>query len=238
MSAVVRLDSPRPLREALATAGALARLADWRLLAPPWPGFPAPFAGQWARRAALDAIVAGFAPDVIMETGTFLGVTTRALTRWGVPVYSAEIQPQWLHLARLATSRAPGVTLIGGDSVAGLAWVREHVRPQRPLAYLDAHWQSRLPLAEEVALVMTGWDEAVIVVDDCRVPHDAGYGYDSYDGAAIEEELLQLPADALVAYPAVPAAREAGARRGTLYAGRGVRATRALEAAIAAGHLR
>lgn len=231
MSSAIRLDRPRPLREVGATLAAMLRLGDWRLCAPPWPGFPRPFAGQRCREAALDALVAGFRPDAIVETGTFLGLTTRRLADWGVPVYSIEIQPGWFHLARLHTRGARSVTLICGDSVDGLRWIRHLVRPRRPLAYLDAHWQPRLPLREELQTLLDGWKDAVVVIDDCRVPHDSGYGYDTYAGVAIEAEMLALPPSVRVAYPAAPAREEGGARRGTLYAAWGTQAIAALESA-------
>ncbi len=233
MSAAIRLDAPRPLREVAATAGAAARVARWLLASPPWPGFPEPFAGQHARRAALAAIAAHFEPDAIVETGTFLGLTTGALATAGVPVYSAEIQPCWFHLARLRVRRARNVTLLCGDSVDAIAWVHERVRPQRPLAYLDAHWEERLPLRDEVAALLAGWPDTVIVIDDCRVPDDAGYG-----GVAIEERLIGLPPGVLVAYPAAGARAEGGARRGTLYAASGPRAQAALASAARAGLVR
>ncbi|HWK28566.1 MAG TPA: hypothetical protein VNS09_18515 [Solirubrobacter sp.] len=238
MSVAVRLDRRRPARELAATAAAALRLADWRLSAPPWPGFPAPFAGQHGRAAALAALVADFQPDAIVETGTFLGLTTRALAAWGRPVYSIELKPAFFHLARAHTRRAAGVTLLCADSVAGLRWLRDHPRPRRPLAYLDAHWEARLPLHEELMTLQAGWDDVLVVIDDCRVPDDAGYGYDTYAGIAIDASLLELPPTARVAYPALPAPAEGGARRGTLYAAWGPSAIRALETAREQGHVR
>jgi hypothetical protein len=225
----VRLDRPRPARELAALATATLRLSDWRLASPPWPGFPAPFAGQRRREATLEALVRHYRPDAIVETGTFLGLTTRRLAAWGVPVYSIELQPQWFHLARVHTRRQRAVTLLCGDSVAGLRWVRDRVAPRRPLAYLDAHWEARLPLREELATLLGAWEDAVVVIDDCRVPHDTGYGYDVYGGVAIEAERLALPPTVRVAYPAGPASEEGGARRGTLYAAWGPDASAALE---------
>jgi hypothetical protein len=226
----VRLDRRSPARELAATAAATLRLGDWRLGSPPWPGFPAPFAGQRRRELTLEALVAHYRPDAIVETGTFLGLTTRRLADWGVPVYSIELQPQWFHLARVHTRRQRAVTLLCGDSVAGLRWVRDRVRPRRPLAYLDAHWEARLPLREELETLLGAWQDAVVVIDDCRVPHDTGYGYDVYGGVAIEAERLALPPSVRVAYPAGPASEEGGARRGTLYAAWGPGASAGLDA--------
>jgi hypothetical protein len=236
----IRLDEVSPLRRALEparVAGAVLRLLDWRLVRAPWQGFPQPFAGQRARRRAVELLAARFAPDAIVETGTFLGLTTRALARLGPPVYSVEVQPAYHHVAKLALRGAGDVTLLCGDSAGALEWLRERGEVRRPLAYLDAHWLEPLPLPREVACLLAGWDDVLIVVDDCRVPDDPGYGYDTYGGVPIAAE--ELPLDgALIAYPAVPARREEGARRGTLYVAQGPAAEAALREAVRQGALR
>jgi hypothetical protein len=236
----IRLDDPSRARRAVepaAVAGALLRLLDWRLLSPPWPGFPEPFAGQWARRRAIELLAWRMRPDAIVETGTFLGLTTRALSRLGAPVYSVEVKPAYHHLAKLAVRGCDGVTLLCGDSVAALEWLRAQGAVRRPLAYLDAHWWEPLPLPREVACLLGGWDDALVVVDDCRVPDDPGYGYDAYGGVPIAADALPLDG-ALTAYPAVPATREGGARRGTLYLARGPESEAALALGVERGVLR
>jgi hypothetical protein len=129
------------------------------------------------------------------------------------------------------------VTLLCGDSVAGLEWLRAQGAVRRPLAYLDAHWWEPLPLPREVGCLLGAWDDALVVIDDCRVPDDPGYGYDAYGGVPIAAEALPLDG-ARVAYPAVPAVHEGGARRGTLYLARGPESEAAMELAMARGALR
>jgi hypothetical protein len=236
-----RLDRPtavQRLREIPRVAGALLRLADWRLNAPPWPGFPQPYAGQWARRAAIAELVASFEPDAIVETGTFLGLSTKHLACYGVPVYSIEIEPRYYHLAKLNLRRRTNVNLLCGRSVDALGLLGSDGGIQRPLAYLDAHWLKELPLKEEVDRLLSQWDEVVVVIDDCRVPDDDGYGYDVYDGVAISLPLLDIGRDVGAAYPAVPAREEGGARRGTLYLAHGADARASLTRAVRNGHLR
>ena len=64
MSAAVRLDRRRPLRELTGTAGAALRLADWRLLAAPWPGLP---------HSALASTRATITSDTIQKSVPLLG---------------------------------------------------------------------------------------------------------------------------------------------------------------------
>jgi hypothetical protein len=236
-----RLDRPtavQRLRELPRVAGALLRLADWRLAAPPWPGFPEPYAGQWARRAAIGELVASFEPDAIVETGTFLGLSTKHLACHGVPVHSVEIEPSYYHLAKLNLGRLANVNLLCGRSVDALRLLGADGGIRRPLAYLDAHWGRELPLEEEVDRLLSQWDDVVVVIDDCRVPDDDGYGYDVYDGVAISLPLLDIGRDVLAAYPSVPARDEGGARRGTLYLAHGPQACASFSQAVRNGHLR
>lgn len=217
---------------------ATLRLLVWRLVAAPWRGFPRPYADQWARRRAIAVLVAAFRPDAIVETGTFLGLTTRALARFGVPVYSVEVNPAFFHLARVNLSRAGNVTTILGDSVEVLRRLASRRTIARPLAYLDAHWESVLPLREEVRCLLGHWHEIVVVIDDARVPDDEGYRFDVYDGRAISIELVDPGETVLAAYPAVAGRDEGGQQCGTLYLAQGIQARAAIEQAIAAGLLR
>jgi hypothetical protein len=128
--------------------------------------------------------------------------------------------------------------VICGDSVVALnTLIRESALP-RPFVYLDAHWWERLPTAEEVAIVLKGTDQAVIAVDDCFVPYDAGYGYDIYAGVAVSIDLLDLPSTAAAAYPSLPALEETGGRRGTLYVGHGDAGVAAVNSLVEVGLLR
>jgi hypothetical protein len=187
--------------------------------APLYRGFGQPFNGQQLRLATVRRLLDVFTPDAIVETGTFLGDTTRFFAGNLVPVYSVEASRLFYVASRLSLAQTSGVRVIRGDSATVVdALVRAH-RFQRPLAYLDAHWYGSLPLRDEVAALLR-CESAVAVVDDCRVPGDAGYGFDDYGDARIDVELL-AGLDLVVAYPAAPAESETGARRGTLYLGHG-----------------
>jgi hypothetical protein len=53
-----------------------------------------PFNGQNARQVLFVEIIANTRPDAIVETGTFLGVTTELLSETGLPVFSIELHPR------------------------------------------------------------------------------------------------------------------------------------------------
>jgi hypothetical protein len=219
------------------SVGSLWRMLYWQARTP-WPGYGLPFNGQSHRAAVVEALIADFRPDLLVETGTLLGHTTRRLAELGPPVRSVEVHPGFYRLARLRLGATSNVEVIRGDSAEALDLLRRQTTYRSLFAYLDAHWYGRLPLAEEVALILDSWEETLIVIDDCRVPHDPGYGYDIYEGVAVGIELLDLPAQTLGAYPSTPAVQETGGRRGTLYLAQGRRARESLGNRIEQGALR
>jgi len=187
-----------------------------------------PFNGQAVRTRTVRALLDAFDPDAVIETGTFLGSTTRFFAGNLVPVYSVEIKRLYHMVARVTLGRCRDVTLIRGSSPEVLERMARQRRFKKPLAYLDAHWWGHLPLQGEIDQLLSGWDEAVIVIDDCKVPGDGGYGFDVYSGVPLSLDMLEIPDDVLVAFPAVPSSKETGGKRGTLYLAKGRAGTDAL----------
>ncbi|CAM2954213.1 hypothetical protein [Skermania piniformis] len=182
-----------------------------------WGG---PFNGQEGRRAIFATLLDVVKPDLLVETGTFLATTTRFLARSGVDVVTVEGSAEYFGFAQASLLRCRNVESRFGDSRSVLRALFDSPKYQqrRVLAYLDAHWASDLPLAEEIEIIFGRHPDAVVLVDDFQVPGDAGYGYDDYGpGKALIPEYIApaLAAFDLVAlYPTLPADDETGARRG------------------------
>ena len=184
-----------------------------------WGG---PFNGQERRQELFLTIVRKCRPAAIVETGTYLGTTTDFMAGAGIPVFSVEghARHYGFALARLWWRR--NVTLRRGDSRRVLRSFFDG--PLRSLcgqtifAYLDAHWDADLPLAEELEIVFGHCRSAVAMVDDFQVPGDADYQYDDYGpGKALTSEYIRpavLEHSLAVFYPAVPAAMDSGLHRG------------------------
>ncbi len=216
-------------------------IAGWRLLRsrgrPWWPGFGEPFNGQRERTEIIHELVEAFMPATCIETGTFYGFTAAHLAGFGVPVYTIERDPGLRAISRLRLLRQKGtVRVLAGDSASVLPKLASDPGIRDPFVYLDAHWGDRPPLVTEVETVLGRWSECVIVVDDFLVPHDGGYGHDTYAGQALSLDMLSLPDGVIAAYPSLPAERETGARRGTLFLGQG-RGAGAVEHLIGSGRL-
>ena len=184
-----------------------------------WPGHGVgwgPFNGQTARQALFVDIIARAQPHAIVETGTFLGVTTELMAQTQLPVFSIELYPRSYGFARARFWRARNVKLLQGDSRTGLR--RLFDGPLRPLCgltvffYLDAHWNDDLPLADEVDMVFKRCPNAVVMIDDFEVPSDAGYGYDDYGpGKALISGYIRpviLAHQLRAFYPSTPSAAD------------------------------
>lgn len=190
-----------------------------------WPGMRDPFGGQRDRLRTIRALIDGFEPDAFIETGTFIGSTTRFFCGNGVPVYTAEVRRDLWLLARLRLGWNSDATVICGDSRVMLRELAEAHSFRRPFFYLDAHWGSNWPLRDELALVCDHWQDAIIVADDFRVDGDDGYGYDQW----LSLDDVRLPAGVSAAFPGTPSQAETGARRGTIYLASGAAGSEIVE---------
>src|SRR4051812_28068411 len=186
--------------EAYRTGAALTRRVQWSF-SPPWQGFGEPLNGQEIRTRTFQHLLREFGPDALVETGTFLGFTTRYLAEQGLPVFTVENSPGYFNLSRASLRNTENVEMMLGDSADGLRKLAERRPFERPLFYLDAHWDDRLPLADELSCIGETWDEALVLIDDFKVPGHPGYGYDTYNGAALEIERFDLDGS-IVAFPA------------------------------------
>jgi predicted O-methyltransferase YrrM len=182
-----------------------------------WGG---PLNGQARRQYMFRELISAFDIGAVVETGTYRGTTTEFFAHLtGVPVYTIERVPRYFEYARRRLACYPHVHPVLGDSrdfLHRLAARRDH-KEDPVLFYLDAHWDDDLPLHQEIELIVTSWESAIIVVDDFQVPGDEGYQYDDYGtGKALTAEYLRR--DVLsgfsIFYPAAPSWAETGAKRG------------------------
>jgi Methyltransferase domain len=158
--------------------------------------------------------------DNYIETGTYLGMTTHFLAktaeRRGAQVHSCEINDDYFAIASRTVGDMKNVHLRHGNSVDFLATLSPSVSKAVNFVYLDAHWYDDLPLRDELS-VIGSWPNTVVMIDDFKVPFDAGFGWDKYD----EEREICLRhiegsiGSSAVYFPSYPAQREgAGIARG------------------------
>ncbi len=148
-----------------------------------------------------------FAPTEIVETGTFFGRTTEFFAGFGVPVFTIEINHEFAVGAAFRL-RLPNVTVISGDSAAALERLVARGALGRLLAYLDAHWQERSPLSEELRALASGGFDFVAAIDYFQVSNDPEYGYDLQAGKPVSLATVQLPKTPSLLFRALLGARK------------------------------
>src|SRR5262249_15637116 len=130
-----------------------------------------PFNGQDSRRDLFQSIIDSFTPIAIVETGTYLGTTTKFMAKTGLPIFSVESEPRKYAFARARLWRHRNVHLLHEDSRAALRKLfngpLRGAGERNLLVYLDAHhWMEDLPLAEELEIIFSVFPNTIVMVDD------------------------------------------------------------------------
>lgn len=181
--------------------------------------------GQTARLEVCRRILTELPLEVVLETGTYRGVTTEWLATFGKPVHSIEVEPRFHHFARRRLAPCPNVSLVLGDSETAIEGeLAETLRDRSVFAYLDAHWREHLPLREEITAIGELAQDFVILIDDFEVPDDKGYVFDDYGptGACTLAFIAPaLPRGTAIYHPTTPAEHETGRRTGYIVLAQG-----------------
>ena len=171
--------------------------------------------GQVVRREVVRRIAGGLPVDRVVETGTFKGHTTSFLGQvFGRPTWTVEADPARAAAVQRRLGHRPGLHLCAGDSAEVVADLAPQFEVGRTFFYLDAHWEARLPLWDELAVVFAHAEDPIVMIDDFAVPGDPGYGYDDYGAGQVLDaaHLMPLvPAGFSCWYPVLSSAAETGA---------------------------
>jgi hypothetical protein len=181
----------------------------------PWGG---PFNDQKARQDMFLSIVATIKPVAIVETGTYRGVSTEFMAKTGLPVHTIEGALRPFGFAWRRLRRIPNVRMMFSDSRRGLVKLAKGPLKDelsQPLFfYLDAHWNDDLPLADELEIIFSRCSDAVVMIDDFRVPDDEGYNYDDYGpGKVLSPDYIRPYVEKfglVELYPSTPSSKESG----------------------------
>ena len=182
-----------------------------------------PFNGQAIRWNTISAIARKLDASVAIETGTFLGSSTPYLSSLvSGKTYSIEISSETLRKTarRFRENHSQrNIELILGDSAIEIKNVLKKLDPDkiRVIAYLDAHWLGAIPTSDEL-IALTQWGGTwVAIVDDFKVPHDDGYGFDLYGDTIIGCDVVPKESGISIFVPSVSSNLETNAKRGTGY---------------------
>lgn len=178
------------------------------------------FNGQVGRQSIFNEITKAFDIEQIIETGTYMGLTTSYMNhKSGLPITTTEANPQYFGYSQQRFKKNPNIVGHLSDSRSFLKHVlAENIDPKNTLLfYLDAHWHDDLPLREEIEIIFHMHPNSIILIDDFKVPHDTGYTYDDYgNGNTLHIEYLKpiMPIGFRMFFPSLPSDQETGAKRG------------------------
>lgn len=126
--------------------------------------------------------------DAFVETGTNVGSTLAyfAQTYPHIPCLSCEPDLEAFRLAQQNISGLANVTLYNQTSQQFLVTLREKhsgIFSKTPLFWLDAHgYGFQWPLKEELTFITENFPQALVLIDDFKVPGREMFGYDEYEG--------------------------------------------------------
>ena len=149
-----------------------------------------PFNGQKIRKKMIDEIFLKLKPNMIVETGTYLGNTLDYFLTFNIPTYSIEMNEKFYYIAKSRFLENKNLNLVLGDSASFLKELKNY--EDTILVYLDAHWYSKLPLNEELEAI-SKFTNAIVLIDDFKVPGKNNWKYDSYNNTNLTIDSVDIP---------------------------------------------
>jgi len=168
-----------------------------------------PFNGQHIRKNIIEDLILKIGFEEIVETGTYLGNTTEFFSKFNIQVDSVEISELYYMFSRSRFLNYKNINLFNTNSIEYLQ--NKKMSDKKILFYLDAHSMSReLPLAKELDVCLQ-FKNAVILIDDFKVPGNLDFGFDVYNGVELAIENFNNLDDSDLYFPNY-SPKESGAR--------------------------
>jgi len=182
-----------------------------------------PMGGQARRTKKIIELLDGFQPDLIIETGTFVGSTSPLLANlFDAPVITIELNPRLAARNRLMFKKLHSnlkIEQVTGNSDTELIRILSKFDQNLKLfAYLDAHWFDYLPTTNEISALVNWGGDFIALIDDFKNDIHPGYGFDEYrTGTFIGKQLLPKNCGLRLFVPSIDPKKEGLGRRGTAY---------------------
>lgn len=129
--------------------------------------------------------------DAFIETGTNTGDTIDYVSKQysNLDIISSEVDTTFYSLATERLKDKKNVSLYLGSSEQIIK--KYQTKYKFPFYYLDAHWNSYWPLADEIRNIERG----IVCVSDFFIGEDAfnskvSYGFDSYNGIVCDKNII------------------------------------------------
>jgi cephalosporin hydroxylase len=158
-------------------------------------------------------------PNVLIETGTYIGSSTIFFAQFIDKIYTIESQEKYFLISQqrfreLNLLNVEGILGTSDTSIVEILKGLPSNSNEILLAYLDAHWYEDIPTKLELEQLNHWGGPFIAMIDDFRVEDDPGYGFDKYDKITISKTLIPNLKNLFLYYPNIKSIDEAGARRG------------------------
>jgi hypothetical protein len=153
----------------------------------------------------------------IIETGTYMGGTTRRLSEF-CKVLSIEVNKENFIKAQKNTL-GHNCHITFGSSPEKMAEYLPTATDKNILFFLDAHWNGT-PLIQELEVIEKNNLKPVIIIHDWKVPDRPDLGFDSYNGQDYTYEWIKPNLDKIygeLGYSYHYNDKADGAKRGVIY---------------------
>jgi hypothetical protein len=117
--------------------------------------------------------------NVVIETGTYHGDTTRWLAENFEKVYTVEYNEKYLEIAEKNISGYSNINSYLGTSTEYLGKFLDESREDNIIVFLDAHWYAN-PVLQELDRIKESGLKPVLAIHDFKVPERPDLGYDLY----------------------------------------------------------
>jgi predicted O-methyltransferase YrrM len=131
-----------------------------------------------------------FNPEIILETGTYLGDTTEFLCNFGVQVISTEINQDYFNISKERLKEKNNLLLLLGDSHEVLNENFGLIKEKKIMCFLDSHNLNDKVLERELTLLKNLIINPIIIIHDFYVPGKNFY-FDTWDGHRYDLEFYK-----------------------------------------------
>ncbi len=157
---------------------------------------------------------------VVIETGTYLGSTTKQFAQWCDKVYTIEINEENYIKARKNLKGTNVKQFLGSSDVVLDDLLHDIDKNENVFFFLDAHWNDYNPLLNELAIIAKHGLKPWISVHDFKVPDHPELGYDTYGTIVYEWDWIKRSVENIYGkdgYTVEYNSEATGAKRGIIY---------------------
>lgn len=180
------------------------------------------FEGDMFVKAKFESLRDNYGIETVIETGTYLGGTTKVLSQMFKNVFTIEVTDEMWDKSGQYLKGINNISRIKGssDEVLDALLDDKEFKTGTLLLFLDAHWEKACPLLGELKAVCDHGLKPVIVIHDWKVPSRPDLGFDSYNGQDFEFEWIKESIDKIYGnngYLVEYNDKAEGAKRGVIY---------------------